>query len=46
MERVGCVRSFPAFFVIADSKGGVADVWDISRGERAWNLNFVRSFND
>ena len=39
--------AFPALFAIADLKGAlVADVWVTLRGEGAWNLSFVRSFND
>ena len=38
---------YPALFALADSKEAlVADVWDTSRGKGAWNLSFVRSFND
>ena len=45
-EGTLCV-AFPALFAIADSKGAlVADVWDTLRAEGAWNLSFVRSFND
>ena len=40
-------EAFPALFALADLKGAlVLDMWDTSRGEGAWNLSFVRSFND
>ena len=36
-----------SLYLLADSKGAMAaEVWDSTRGEGAWNPNFVRPFND
>ena len=39
--------TFPSLYLLADLKGAMAaKVWDFTRGEGAWNPNFVRPFND
>ena len=40
-------EEFPSLFKLADSKGAmVAEVWETSREEGAWNPRVLRSFND
>ena len=39
--------TFSSLYLLADSKGALAaKVWNSTRGEGAWNPNFVRPFND
>ena len=40
-------ENFPSLYSIANSKGAkVVDVWEFGGGLGAWNLRFLRSFND
>ena len=40
-------KEFSSLFELAMSKGAmVAEVWETTRGEGAWNPIFLRSFND
>ena len=38
---------FPILYALANSKGAmVGEVWNSTRGEGCWNLEFIKSFND